>query len=124
MSKKTENFNGCDHVQIGGTAFYDEKKYFMFSPDVPIPGSVARFKGLGMAQQMTDGTFDFVRRPKPRTQSQLIKKLAHGRVSRTKDGGIQLTLKVYGTEMLNIGQTILEEAMMASKAIVEQQLKQ
>ena len=34
---------------------------------------------------MTDGTFDFVAKPKVKPQSQLIKKLAHGRVSKTKD---------------------------------------
>ena len=35
-------------------------------------------------------------------QLELIKKLAHGRVSKTKDGAIQLTLKVFFHEGLNI----------------------
>ena len=59
------------HVQLGGQAYYDEKKFFMFTPDDPIVGQVQKFRGLGMAQQMADGTFDFVRKPqlKPKSNS-------------------------------------------------------
>ena len=56
-------------------------------------------------------------------QSLLIKKLAHGRVSKTKDGAIQLTLKVYCDEGVNISETIAAEAEIARDAIVEYQLK-
>ena len=102
------NISNCDHVQLGGQAYYDEKKFFMFTPDDPIVGQVQKFRGLGMAQQMADGTFDFMRKPQPK--STLIKKLAHGRLSATIDGAIQLTLKVYKTEGLNIKETIIKEA--------------
>lgn len=98
------------HVQLGGQAFYDEKKFFMFTPDDPVVGQVQKFRGLGMAQQMADGTFDFVRKPQLKPKSTLIKKLAHGRLSATIDGAIQLTLKVYKTEGLNIKETIIKEA--------------
>ena len=97
-------------VQLGGQAFYDEKKFFMFTPDDPVVGQVQKFRGLGMAQQMADGTFDFVRKPQLKPKSTLIKKLAHGRLSATIDGAIQLTLKVYKTEGLNIKETIIKEA--------------
>ena len=26
------NNNGCQHVQLGGMAYYDDKQYFLFSP--------------------------------------------------------------------------------------------
>ena len=104
------NISNCDHVQLGGQAYYDEKKFFMFTPDDPIVGQVQKFRGLGMAQQMADGTFDFVRTPQLKPKSTLIKKLAHGRLSATIDGAIQLTLKVYKTEGLNIKETIIKEA--------------
>ena len=104
------NISNCDHVQLGGQAYYDEKKFFMFTPDDPIVGQVQKFRGLGMAQQMADGTFDFVRKPQLKPKSTLIKKLAHGRLSATIDGAIQLTLKVYKTEGLNIKETIIKEA--------------
>ena len=109
-AENQNNISQCDHVQLGGQAYYDEKKFFMFTPDDPIVGQVQKFRGLGMAQQMADGTFDFVRKPQLKPKSTLIKKLAHGRLSATIDGAIQLTLKVYKTEGLNIKETIIKEA--------------
>ena len=104
------NISNCDHVQLGGQAYYDEKKFFMFTPDDPVVGQVQKFRGLGMAQQMADGTFDFVRKPQLKPKSTLIKKLAHGRLSATIDGAIQLTVKVYKTEGLNTKEAIIKEA--------------
>ena len=109
-AENQNNISQCDHIQLGGQAYYDEKKFFMFTPDDPIVGQVQKFRGLGMAQQMADGTFDFVRKPQLKPKSTLIKKLAHGRLSATIDGAIQLTLKVYKTEGLNMKETIIKEA--------------
>ena len=109
-AENQNNISQCDHIQLGGQAYYDEKKFFMFTPDDPVVGQVQKFRGLGMAQQMADGTFDFVRKPQLKPKSTLIKKLAHGRLSATIDGAIQLTLKVYKTEGLNIKETIIKEA--------------
>ena len=109
-AENQNNISQCDHVQLGGQAYYDEKKFFMFTPDDSIVGQVQKFRGLGMAQQMADGTFDFVRKPQLKPKSTLIKKLAHGRLSATIDGAIQLTLKVYKTEGLNIKEAIIKEA--------------
>ena len=117
-------FNGCQHVQLGGMAFYDDSKCFMFSPDEPVPDVVQRMRRMhGVAQQMTDGTFDFVAQPRVKAQSTLIKKLAHGRVRLTKDTAIQLPLKVMPDENVNIGQAIAVESAEAVDAIVDFQLK-
>ena len=127
--KKTVNvqnnqMNGCQHVQLGGVAFYDEGKCFMFSPENEgVRNKVEGFRSPGIAQQLTDGTFDFMAKPRIRSQAELIRKLAHGRVSKTKDGAIQLTLKVFEDEGVNISQTIGEEASIAQAALVEWQLK-
>ena len=118
-AKTTNNlFNQCSHVQLGGMAFYDDSRCFMFSPDEPVPDVVQRMRRMhGVAQQMTDGTFDFVALPRVKAQSTLIKKLAHGRVSLTKDNAIQLTLKVMRNENINIAETIAAEAADAADAI-------
>ena len=118
-AKTTNNlFNQCSHVQLGGMAFYDDSRCFMFSPDEPVPDVVQRMRRMpGGAQQMTDGTFDFVAQPRVKAQSTLIKKLAHGRVSLTKDNAIQLTLKVMRNENINIAETIAAEAADAADAI-------
>ncbi len=116
--------NGSQHVQLGGMAFYDESKCFLFAPNEHGAGEkVQGFRSQGVAQQLSDGTFDFVVKPRIRSQSELIRKLAHGRVSKTKDGAIQLTLKVFCDEGINIGSTLVKEAEEAADALVEYQLK-
>ena len=111
-------------MQLGGIAFYDESKYFLFSPDDSVPDKVQRMRRMhGVAQQMTDGTFDFVAQPRQKSQSKLIRKLAHGRVSKTKDGAIQLTLKITANENINIAHAIAVESAEATDAIVEYQLR-
>ena len=123
-STTNNQINSCQHVQLGGMAFYDESKYFLFSPDDSVPDKVQRMRRMhGVAQQMTDGTFDFVAQPRQKSQSQLIRKLAHGRVSLTKDKAIQLTLKVTPSENINIAQAIAIESAEAADAIVDYQLK-
>ena len=117
------NNNGCQHVQLGGVAYYDDKQYFLFSPDSVNQGVVEAFRRHGVAQQMQDGTFDFVAVSKPKSQSELIKKLAHGRVSKTKDGAIQLTLKVFFHEGINIARTLAVEAEEGAEAVLDYQLK-
>ena len=123
-STTNNHINNCQHVQLGGMAHYDERRYFMFAPDYCVPNSVPRVRRMcGVAQQLTDGTFDFVAQPRLRTQSTLIKKLAHGRVSLTKDKAIQLTLKVMGNENINIAETIAAEAAEGANALIDYQLK-
>ena len=118
------NNNGCQHVQLGGMAFYDESKCFLFAPSEHGGGEkVQGFRSQGVAQQLSDGTFDFVIKPRVRSQSVLIRKLAHGRVSKTKDGAILLTLKVFCDEGINIGSTLVKEAEEAAEAVVDYQLK-
>lgn len=127
-SHNTNNENSCffgepDHWQIEGVAHYDGNDKFLFTPSEPVALPLPRFRAMGLAQQHFDGTFDFIRRPRLRAQSELIRKLAHGRISKTKDGAIQLTLKVFEDERVNISQTIGEEACIAQAALVEWQLK-
>ena len=117
------NNNDCQHVQLGGMAYYDAKQYFLFSPDSVNQGVVEAFRRHGVAQQMQDGTFDFVAVSKPKSQSELIKKLAHGRVSKTKDGAVQLTLKVFCHEGINIARTLAVEAEEGAEAVLDYQLK-
>ena len=124
VNNQQVNNNGCQHVQLGGMAFYDESKCFLFAPNEHGGGEkVQGFRSQGVAQQLSDGTFDFVVKPRIRSQSVLIRKLAHGRVSKTKDGAIQLTLKVFCDEGINIGSTLVKEAEEAAEAVVDYQLK-
>ena len=72
--------------------------------------------------QMSDGTFDFVPRTKPKSRSVLIRKLAHERRSRTQDDVLQLTLKFFRTENVVIAHAIMDEAQDAIDALLNEQL--
>ena len=45
------NNNDCQHVQLGGMAYYDAKQYFLFSPQESGVNKVPRFRSMGVAQQ-------------------------------------------------------------------------
>ena len=118
-------------VAVLGMASCNEKKFHVNGTIGNAADSTLYFENMSLngpvvidsVKLSADGTFDFVAKPKVKPQSQLIKKLAHGRVSKTKDEAIQLTLKVYCDEGENIAEAIYKEAAIAKDAIVAFQMK-
>lgn len=115
----TLSHNMKDIHLTGVAAICDDM--FTFCPNNPVPGRTAKYKKNGTGLQMSDGTFSFVVNRYKRAQSVLIKKLAHGRVSRTIDNAVQLTLKIYDTENVDFGNAIVEEALCAADAVRDYQ---
>lgn len=116
--------NNCTRVQLGGTAFYGPAtNNFFFAPDDPRPDTILKGITRGTAQQLSDGTFEFVAKPSKRSEATRIRKLAHGCASLTKDGAFLLTIKVYQDEDICISDAMLSEAIEAVEAIREYQLK-
>ncbi len=127
----------CQHVQIGGQAYYDDRKYFLFSPDAPNTiqrrpfedKKLFRKTGVGPADERRDvrlrraaqGRGEFSQGGRE-SRSVLIRKLAHGRISRTQDDAVQLTLKFFRTENVIIAQAIMDEAQDAIDALLNEQL--
>ena len=104
-------------VQLGGVAYVTDRQYVMFCPDNPVPGVVEPFVMTGKGQLMRDGTFDFSPQPPSRRRrGTLLKKVAHGRLSATKDGAFLLTLKVFKHEGLDVEKVMGKEA---NEAITE-----
>lgn len=101
---------------LNGFAVIDAEM-FTFCPDNPVPGQVAKYKSHGTGIQLSDGSFEFVVKRTKRARSKLIKKLAHGRVSRTIDHAVQLTLKIYDSENVDSANAIVQEALNAADAI-------
>ena len=100
-----------NQIQKGGMAYYDNCKFFMFSPDTSVPQSIPAYRHRGVAQQMTDGTFHFVaENPHPR-RTRLIKKLAHGRLTETPEGVVRLTLTANRAEGLDLRNAFIGEAI-------------
>ena len=66
----------------------------------------------GQLQLMRNAAFDYVpNKPRVRANSTLLRKAAHGRISATRDGAFQLTLKIFKREGLDVKETMLREAM-------------
>jgi hypothetical protein len=88
-------------------------KNLQFLPDddmalVLEQGSMTR----GQLQQLRNGAFDYVaNKTRMRAKSTLLRKAAHGRLSATRDQAIQLTLKVFKREGLNVRETLRREAL-------------
>jgi hypothetical protein len=113
-TKKTSN----QHTQLSGVGVFDNNKYFTFSPDAQVNGVVHGFRKRGHGQQLPNGTFSFVAdEPSHRSQATMIKKLLHGKLSLTKNGLYQLTLRFDPAEKNIINVAMLNEAGEAAEAI-------
>ena len=114
---KKADVDDSQNVQFGGVAYVTDQKFVMFCPDDPVPGVVEPFVMTGKGQLMRDGTFDFSPQPPSRRRrGTLLKKVAHGRLSATKDGAFLLTLKVFKHEGLDVEKVMGKEA---NEAITE-----
>ena len=106
------------HTQLSGTGVFDNNKYFTFNPDAQVNGVVQGFRKRGHGQQLPNGTFSFVAdEPNHRSQATTIKKLLHGKVSITKQGYYQLTLRFDPREKVNYSVALLNEAGEATEAL-------
>jgi len=92
------------------TSDADKNEYVQFLPDDPEAQLFNGWRHEGVGQRLQNGTFDFVARPRIRSEATLIKKVAHGRLSATKDGALQLTLKIFKTEGIAMAETFMREA--------------
>lgn len=102
MKKHTNNIN------IEGNALICDN-YFAFTP-AKVEGQVTNpYIRSGVARVAASGAVDFEVRPRIRTKSTLLKKVAHGRLSATHDGAIQLTLKVFKAEGVDIIKVLRDE---------------
>ena len=108
-------------VQITGETIFmkdeNDNEYVQFLPEETESIQLEGWRREGVAQRLRNGTFDFIARRRPKSSSVLLKKVAHGRLSATKDGAIQLTLKIFKKEGINFHDTFLEEAKEAVSEI-------
>ena len=119
MSRTMKNADndGGRSVMLVGVVHVTDQKNVTFCPDDPVPGVVEPFVMTGKGQLMRDGTFDFSPQPPSRRRrGTLLKKVAHGRLSVTKDGAFLLTLKVFKHEGLDVEKVMGKEA---NEAITE-----
>lgn len=106
---------------VSGHAVFttDERnnEYVQFLPDDTGAQQLKGWRREGIAQRLSNGTFDFVAQPRLRSAATLLKKVAHGRLSATKDGAVQLTLKIFKAEGVPMAETFMRETAEALNGI-------
>jgi hypothetical protein len=120
--KMTKNINKhCKMVQISGQMVFThderENEYVQFIPDNTEELMLTGWRRRGIGQQLRNGSFDFLAKKYVKSHSILLKKVRHGRLSRTKDGFIQLTLKIAVTENVDMKKVFRMEAKEATEVL-------
>lgn len=86
-------------------------KFIQFVPDDEFtPVLELGSKTSGQLQLQRNAAFDYVaNKPRVRSNSLLIRKVKHGRLSGTRDHAFQLTLKVFAAEGIDWQRAFVEE---------------
>ena len=86
-------------------------KFIQFVPDDEFtPVLEQSSKTSGQLQLLRNAAFDYVaNKPRVRSNSLLIRKVRHGRLSGTRDHAFQLTLKVFADEGIDWQKAFVEE---------------
>ena len=86
-------------------------KFIQFVPDDEFtPVLEQGSKTSGQLQLLRNAAFDYVaNKPRVRSNSLLIRKVKHGRLSGTRDHACQLTLKVFAAEGIDWQRAFVEE---------------
>lgn len=111
----------CKMVQVSGQVAFakdeNENEYVQFIPDNTEELMLTGWRLEGVAQRLKNGAFDFIARKRKRSDAILIKKVSHGRLSLTKDGFYQLTLKIALTENVDMKKVFRMEVKEATEVL-------
>lgn len=116
MSKKTiENLSKTLMIKGHLAITKDERgsNYVQFLPDDPGGVMTDPFRGDGFGQMLRNGMFDYMTKYHKHSGSVLLRKLRHGRLSKTRDGATQLTIKVFDYEDADVASVLQEESQEA-----------
>ena len=102
----------------GSGSFSENAGVFTFNPDFPMQGNFKRYKKQGTAIQTSDGTFEFIEKNWAIPRARLIKKLTHGRLTKTLAGDYLLTIRINECESRPTG-IIADDALTAMDALQE-----
>lgn len=100
--------DGCAAI----TSDKDGRMIFEFLPNDPQAQLLDSCRTGGSGQLMRSGSFYFnPSKKRIRSNNMLIRKAAHGRLSHTRDGAYQLTLKSFAVEDIDWQRAFLEETV-------------
>ena len=101
------------HVAVNRTEMGVD--YVQLKPVNPCVGLVEPFHGMGCGQMLSDGTFDFVH--KPRKRSKPVLKLPHSSVSYGGDGLDRFTFTLPSSRRDEFSGLLLDEARKAARFV-------
>lgn len=91
------------------------KQHVLFVPDNPAERPELRYRCSGRLQSFADGTVEFVRSTRKRSQARELVKTDNGRMSLTLDNYYLITIRIPADSLQNVSNIIRDEAMMMAE---------
>lgn len=88
------------------------KQHVLFVPDNPAARPELRYRCNGKLQSFEDGTIEFTRSTRKRSQARELVKTDNGRLSLTLDNYYLITIRIPADTLNKVSQIIKDEAMM------------
>ena len=105
-------------VVKGKTVFTDgdnQQPYIQFCPEKTEGKVVKTMRGEAWVSVLSSGAYDVAFRKCVRSNANVLKKLPHGSLSETKDGAVQLTIKIFNPYYQDVPQILVDEATEAAE---------
>lgn len=108
---------------VSGTAAFsmseNQKKAIAFTPKSSVDRCIKGFNGNAYVTVARNGKFLVKLRYRDRSKTDVIKRMNHGCLTRTRDNAILLTLKIFHPEENDVSRIIVNESWEAAKAYTE-----
>lgn len=114
---KTKTLNAIVAVSKSET----EMDYVQVMPENPCAGMVEPFHGTGYGQMLSNGAFDFIRKPRKRRKPEL--KLPHSSVSYGNDGYDRYVFVLSSEQRAEFAYLLHKEATKAGRYVTKQYLR-
>lgn len=93
------------------------KQHVLFVPDNPAARPELRYRCNGKLQSYADGTIEFTRSTRKRSQARELLKTDNGRLSLTLDNYYLITIRIPADTLNKVSQIIKDEAMMMAEVM-------
>ena len=93
----------------------NQQPYIQFCPEKTEGKVVRHVRGEARVNVLSSGAYDVSFRKRIRSAAKVLKKLPHGSLSETKDGAVQLTIKIFNPYYQDVPRIIVNEAWEAAE---------
>ena len=93
------------------------QQHVMFLPDNPVPRPELKYRCNGRLQSFDDGTLEFTRTPRKKSQARELVKTDNGKLSLTLDNYYLVSIRIPADTLNKVSQIIRDEAMMMAEVM-------